>query len=36
VAFVNSEIGKSMRLRGLNARVVTGGVVRPGDVVRKI
>jgi hypothetical protein len=36
VAFVNSEVGQSMRLRGLNARVVTGGVVRPGDVVRKI
>jgi len=36
VHFVNSEIGKAMRLRGLNARVVTGGVVRPGDVVRKV
>ncbi len=36
VAFVNSEVGKAMRLRGLNARVVTGGVVRPGDRVRKI
>jgi hypothetical protein len=33
VAFVNSEQGSRMRLRGLNARVVTGGVVRPGDVV---
>jgi len=36
VQFVNSELGKAMRLRGLNARVVTGGVVRPGDVVRKV
>ena len=36
VAFVNSEIGQAMRLRGLNARIVTGGVVRPGDVVRKV
>lgn len=36
VAFVNSEEGTRMRLRGLNARVVRGGVVRPGDVVRRI
>jgi hypothetical protein len=35
-AFVNSEAGKAMRLRGLNARVVTGGVVRPGDTVRRL
>ncbi len=35
-AFVNSEVGKAMRLRGLNARVVTGGVVRPGDSVRRL
>ena len=36
VAFVNSEAGREMRLRGLNARVVTGGVVRPGDPVRRL
>lgn len=36
VTFVNSEFGKELRLRGLNARVVTGGVVRPGDRVRKL
>jgi hypothetical protein len=36
VAFVNSEEGTRMRLRGLNARVVRGGVVRRGDVVRRI
>lgn len=35
VAFVNSEVGTRMRLRGLNARVVRGGIVRPGDVVRR-
>ncbi len=29
--FVNSEVGKALRLRGFNARVVSGGVVRPGD-----
>jgi hypothetical protein len=33
--FVNSEAGKALRLRGLNARVVTGGVVRVGDVITK-
>jgi hypothetical protein len=36
VAFVNSEAGRELRLRGLNARVVTGGVVRPGDPVRRL
>ena len=36
VAFVNSEEGTRLRLRGLNARVVTGGVVRPGDTVRRL
>jgi hypothetical protein len=36
VAFVNSEEGTRLRLRGLNARVVHGGVVRPGDVVRRL
>ena len=36
VAFVNSEAGTRMRLRGLNARVVRGGVVRPGDAVRRL
>ncbi|HKH88509.1 MAG TPA: hypothetical protein VKA05_06780 [Acidimicrobiales bacterium] len=33
--FVNSEVGSALRLRGLNARVVTGGVVRVGDVICK-
>jgi MOSC domain-containing protein YiiM len=36
VAFVNSEEGRRLRLRGLNARLVTGGVVRPGDAVRRL
>ena len=36
LAFVNSEVGSRMRLRGLNARVVRGGDIRPGDVVRRI
>jgi MOSC domain-containing protein YiiM len=34
VAFVNSDDGRALRLRGLNARVVVPGVVRPGDSVR--
>jgi hypothetical protein len=33
--FVNSPVGKELRLRGFNARVVTPGLVHPGDVVRK-
>jgi hypothetical protein len=36
VGFVNSDIGRELRLRGLNARVVTSGTVRPGDKVRKV
>ncbi len=31
--FVNGPIGRPMRLRGLNARVVVPGRVRPGDPV---
>ena len=34
--FVNSPAGRRLRLRGLNARVVRPGVIRAGDVVRKI
>ena len=36
VAFVNSDEGRRLRLRGLNASVVHGGVVRPGDAVRRL
>jgi hypothetical protein len=36
VRFVNSSVGREHNLRGVNARVVTGGVVRPGDRVRKV
>lgn len=31
--FVNGRIGRGRRLRGLNARVVLAGQVRPGDLV---
>jgi len=34
--FVNSPVGRALRLRGLNARVVQPGTVRTGDVVRKL
>jgi hypothetical protein len=34
--FVNSVEGKALRLRGLNARVVVAGEVRPGDLVCRL
>ena len=34
--FVNSPTGRSLRLRGLNAKVVRPGRIRAGDSVRKI
>ncbi len=34
--FVNSPHRRDLRLRGLNAKVVTPGVVRPGDKVTKV
>jgi hypothetical protein len=34
--FVNSPIGKGLHLRGLHARVVQAGIIRVGDVARKI
>lgn len=34
--FVNSRAGRALRLRGLNARIVASGTVRPGDVIRKL
>lgn len=33
---VNSETGRELRLRGVNARVVTPGAIRRGDAVRKL
>lgn len=36
VLFVNSNLGKALNLRGINARVVSPGKVRRGDPVRKI
>jgi MOSC domain-containing protein len=34
--FVNSPTGRSLRMRGLNAKVVRAGRIRTGDLVRKI
>ncbi|MGC3971696.1 MAG: hypothetical protein QM775_31425 [Pirellulales bacterium] len=36
VTFVNSPIGKRLRLRGLNAKVVQPGRIRAGDTVVKL
>jgi MOSC domain-containing protein YiiM len=33
--FVNSRLGRQLRLRGMNAQVVQPGLVRPGDVVTR-
>ena len=33
---VNSPIGRELRLRGINARVVAPGTVRRGDTVRRV
>jgi hypothetical protein len=33
--FVNSPEGRALRLRGMNTRVVAGGMVRGGDAVEK-
>ncbi|MDQ1440273.1 MAG: hypothetical protein QOG97_501 [Acidimicrobiaceae bacterium] len=34
--FVNSATGRALRLRGVNTRVVEGGVVRLGDLTTKV
>lgn len=34
--FVNSEVGKQLCLRGINAKVIQGGVVKVGHTARKI
>ena len=33
--FVNSEVGRDLHLRGVNAKVVASGVVRSGDSIQK-
>lgn len=34
--WVNSDEGKALNLRGVNARVVVAGEIRTGDVIRKL
>jgi hypothetical protein len=34
--FVNSTVGRTLNLRGINGRVVQPGVIRVGDVARKV
>jgi MOSC domain-containing protein YiiM len=34
--FVNSPVGRELRLRGANCRIVVAGTVRPGDAIRKL
>ena len=34
--FVNSEVGKALHLRGINARVVQAGTIAVGDAIRKL
>jgi MOSC domain-containing protein YiiM len=34
--FVNSKVGRELRLRGVNARVVEPGAIATGDEVRKL
>ena len=36
VKFVNSDVGKELHLRGINAKVIQSGIIRAGDLVRKI
>ncbi len=36
IRFVNGRSGRARRLRGMNARVVENGIVRPGDEIRKL
>jgi hypothetical protein len=33
--FVNSAVGRELNMRGINTKIVTGGVVRTGDAVTK-
>lgn len=34
--FVNSDVGKQLHLRGINARVTVPGTIRTGDAIRKL
>jgi hypothetical protein len=34
--WINSPTGRAHRMRGLNARVITAGTIRPGDEIRRV
>jgi hypothetical protein len=34
--FISSPIGKELQLRGVNAKVVQNGEIKPGDIVKKL
>ena len=34
--WINSPLGRGLRFRGVNARVVRGGVVRVGDIIQTV
>ena len=34
--FVNSEVGRELNLRGINAKVVVAGTIRTGDTITKV
>jgi MOSC domain-containing protein YiiM len=34
--WINSPVGRANRMRGLNAWIVQGGTVKPGDTIRKV
>jgi MOSC domain len=36
LAFVNSPVGRELNLRGVHARIVSGGVIREGDPIVKL
>jgi len=36
VKFVNSSVGKTLQLRGINTKVIRPGTIRMGDLVKKI
>ena len=36
IRFVNTGVGRELRLRGMYARVIESGTVRPGDAIRKL
>jgi len=36
LTLISSPIGKELQLRGINCKVVQGGEIKPGDIVKKV